>query len=138
MGFDSITNTYKILCVAWIRVPNSPITERWCYVSLMLVLGTSEWRRLPSSLPCLAHFKPSKGICAHGDMHWLVSSRREGIRGHAHILSFDFKKEEFCWIPNPYRLPDMNRGLHLIMLRGSMAVVDTTSEQSEDLGPSNC
>ncbi|KAL6182575.1 hypothetical protein ACLB2K_043994 [Fragaria x ananassa] len=127
MGFDSITNTYKILCVAWIRVPNSPITERWCYVSLMLVLGTSEWRHLPSSLPCLAHFKPSKGICAHGDMHWLVSSRREGIRGHAHILSFDFKKEEFCWIPNPYRLPDMNRGLHLIMLRGSMAVVDTTS-----------
>ncbi|KAL6226095.1 hypothetical protein ACLB2K_000060 [Fragaria x ananassa] len=94
MGFDSITNTYKIVRVTDIR-------KRYgarCWVVQVLVLGTSEWRQT-----------------------------REGIQGQVHILSFDFKKEEFFWIPNPYRLPDTCCQLHLINFRGSMAIVDTTS-----------
>ncbi|KAL6223708.1 hypothetical protein ACLB2K_002566 [Fragaria x ananassa] len=66
-------------------------------------------------------FRYSENVCAHGDMHWLLNYYiREGIQELVHILSFDFKKEEFFWIPNPYQL-------HLINFRGSMAIVDTTS-----------
>ncbi|KAL6221423.1 hypothetical protein ACLB2K_009174 [Fragaria x ananassa] len=120
MGFDSITNTYKILRVTDILIPKFSVAQ-------VLVLGTSEWRQVTSP-PAKALFR-FQNICAHGDTHWLLYPyTREGIQVQVHILSFDFKKEEFFWVPIPYRLPDTCCQLHLINFRGSMAiVVDTTS-----------
>ncbi|KAL6221539.1 hypothetical protein ACLB2K_004935 [Fragaria x ananassa] len=110
MGFDSITNTYKILRVTDIFIPKF-------HVSQVLVLGTSEWRQVTSP-PAKALFR-FENICAHGDMHWpLYPYTREGIQGQVHILSFDFKKEEFFWIPNPYILQNTRNQLHLINFRG--------------------
>ncbi|KAL6226109.1 hypothetical protein ACLB2K_000074 [Fragaria x ananassa] len=50
MGFDSITNTYKILHVTNILIYNPSGTESCC-VSQVLVLGTSEWRQVTSAPP---------------------------------------------------------------------------------------
>ncbi|XP_040369683.1 uncharacterized protein LOC121051415 [Rosa chinensis] len=47
--------------------------------------------------------------------------------GTTRILSFDFKKEEFFWTPNPYIFPYPTWKLHLINFRGSMAIVDASS-----------
>ncbi|XP_062010484.1 F-box protein At5g65850-like [Rosa rugosa] len=127
MGFDSITNTYKILRVTEILISKYPTTVEVCFVSQVLVLGTSEWRQIPSTPPVQGLLHCSQNICAYGDTHWFVNYTREGIQGKIHILSFDFKKEEFFWIPNPYILPDPTWQLHLINFRGSMAIVDASS-----------
>ncbi|KAL6221529.1 hypothetical protein ACLB2K_004925 [Fragaria x ananassa] len=68
MGFDSITNTYKIL-----RVTN--IRKRYggrCWVVQVLVLGRSEWRQVTSAPPPDITLRCYKNVCAHGDMHWLL------------------------------------------------------------------
>lgn len=128
MGFDSITNTYKILRVSEILIDSSCLdTSERCLVSQVLVLGTSLWRQVPSTPP-FRNLDCAKSVCAYGDMHWLVNGyTREGIQGEIHILSFDFKKEEFFWTPNPYMLPGSTFQLHLITFKGSMAIVDTSS-----------
>ncbi|CAL9007054.1 unnamed protein product, partial [Prunus brigantina] len=64
MGFDNITNTYKI-----VRVSCQKEDFKTHMATQVLVLGTSSWRELPSIPPsCLTH----KSTYAHGDMHWLV------------------------------------------------------------------
>ncbi|RXH90762.1 hypothetical protein DVH24_035526 [Malus domestica] len=64
MGFDNITNTYKIL-----RVCGKPFPKN--LVAQILVLGTSTWREISSVPPCegLSH----KNVSAYGDMHWRSS-----------------------------------------------------------------
>lgn len=123
MGFDSITSTYKI-----VRVSEIVKKKRYGYynrigmVAHILVLGTNLWREIPSvppsglNCPC---------VCAYGDMHWL--KRRVSIgAGKSHIISFDFKKEEFYWTPTPPKL-HKHSYLNFLTLRGSMAFVETCS-----------
>ncbi|CAL9008195.1 unnamed protein product [Prunus brigantina] len=133
MGFDIMTNTYKIVRVS--RYRNVVAAE-------VLVLGTSSWRELPSALPCYPSC--SVGACrhacevscypscnyvatsTHGEMHWLVSEDYESV----HILSFDFKNEEFYWTPHPLALkkkPNLSLFVHLLNFRGSLALVDVSS-----------
>ncbi|KAM5560805.1 F-box protein [Rosa sericea] len=132
MGFDNMTNTHKIVRVS--RVSNGSGKES-CLVAQVLVLGTSSWREIPSVPPGNLDYDLSfvKNVCAHGDMHWLITGNfiREGSEGTCHIISFDFKKEEFYWTPHPM-LQSSNKhldffDLHLLTLRGSMALVYTSS-----------
>ncbi|CAL9007709.1 unnamed protein product [Prunus brigantina] len=125
MGFDNMTNTYKI-----VRVSCHEKDIKTQMAAEIFILGTSSWRKLPSVPPC--HLT-QKSACAHGDMHWLV-------RGDDHdsssvrILSFDFKKEEFYWIPHPatsQKMQDMFDFVNLLNFRGSLTLVDASS--SEDM-----
>nr|XP_011468433.1 PREDICTED: F-box protein At1g47340-like [Fragaria vesca subsp. vesca] len=125
MGFDSITNTIKILNFAY----NSTTDKMRAQV---LVLGKNSWREIPSSPPCyLSGSFPPKNACAYGDMHWLVNMP-SSIRGKSacSIMSFDFKREEFCLThpilqsSNEHSRSSFN--LHLLTLRGSLALVDTS------------
>ncbi|KAL6290685.1 hypothetical protein ACE6H2_008195 [Prunus campanulata] len=63
MGFDNITNTYKI-----VRVSCHEKDIKIQVAAEVFILGTSSWRELPSVPPC--HLT-RKSACAHGDMHWL-------------------------------------------------------------------
>ncbi|KAK9950543.1 hypothetical protein M0R45_006029 [Rubus argutus] len=121
MGFDDITNTYKIVCVSEIcNITSTEITCRRVVVKL-LVLGTSSWREMPiPSVLSRGTLYRTKSVCAHGDMHWLFDEE-----GDIHIVSFDFKKEEFYLTPIP--ATSQMPYLHLITLRESIAIVDTLS-----------
>ncbi|CAB4269125.1 unnamed protein product [Prunus armeniaca] len=122
MGFDNITNSFKI-----VRVSSN---KKDYMVSEILVLGTSSWRALPTVPPC---FPTSKSAYAHGDIHWLVYGDGELF---VRILSFDFKKEEFYWMPHPAPLgkkPDLWNFLHLINLRGSLALVNVSSPENKHM-----
>lgn len=94
MGFDNITNTYKIL-----RVCGKPFPKNM--VAQILVLGTSTWQEISSVPPCegLSH----KNVSACGDMHWVINwgTRITAMGETSNIISFDFKKEEFYCIPHP-------------------------------------
>nr|XP_011463306.1 PREDICTED: putative F-box protein At1g30920 [Fragaria vesca subsp. vesca] len=131
MGFDNTTNTYKIVCV-------SGSLENHHATTHIYVLGTesSSWREIWSVAP-----RPlsGKNVCAYGDMHWLVeeAGSHVNVAGGSHIISFDFKKEEFCWTPHP-TLKRLRPGfgnsrlledLHLLNMKGSMAMVDTNSSK---------
>ncbi|CAL9005921.1 unnamed protein product [Prunus brigantina] len=122
MGFDNITNSFKIVRVS---------TNRKDYMAAeVLVLGTSSWRELPTVPPC---FPTCKSAYAHGDMHWLV----HGDGGSSVcILSFDFQKEEFYLTPPPASLvkkPDLWKFLHLLNFRGSLALVNVYSPEDGDI-----
>ncbi|KAK9920170.1 hypothetical protein M0R45_028729 [Rubus argutus] len=135
MGFDSITNTLKILRVTKVNAAD-------CMVAQVLVLGKSSWRQIPSTPPCYLSgirslFSP-KNACAYGVMHWLRAAHvmGKGDEVISPIISFDFKKEEFCWTPHPSpRLQSSKEysglyvHLHLLTLRGSLALVDTSLSQ---------
>ncbi|KAL6143552.1 hypothetical protein ACLB2K_054247 [Fragaria x ananassa] len=110
MGFDSVTNTHKIVHFFSHGHPDS-----MGMVARVHVLGTSSWRRIPSVPPC--SFNALENAYAYGSMHWLE-------RGNPRIISFDFVEEKFRWT-NPPRLT-IRRGseLFLISLRGSLAHVD--------------
>lgn len=124
MGFDSTANTHKILHVTWNR-----------QVAEVLVLGTRSWREI-SSVPPLG-LSNKRHVCAYGDMHWLIDGSigsnykmklYEHYEGTSHILSFDFKKEEFYQIPHPtlHSSAKHPHYFHLLTLRGSMAILDAS------------
>lgn len=123
MGFDNITSTYKI-----VRVSEIVKKKRYGYYSTIgmvahiLVLGTNSWREIPSVPP--SNLNCACNVCAYGDMHWL--KRKVRGAGKSHIISFDFKKEEFYWTPTPPKL-HKHSYLHLLTLGGSMAFVETCS-----------
>ncbi|CAB4270932.1 unnamed protein product [Prunus armeniaca] len=126
MGFDNMTNTYKI-----VRVSRHLKEDHQTMVAAeVLVLGTSSWQELPSAPPCY----PSCAVATstHGAVHWLVS--RDHTSSSVHILSFDFKNEEFYWTPHPLALkkkPNLLDSVHLLNFRGSLALVDVSSSNIE-------
>ncbi|XP_004304730.1 PREDICTED: F-box protein CPR30-like [Fragaria vesca subsp. vesca] len=121
MGFDDITNTYKIVRVSRIWHKEDYL-ETLGMLAHILVLGTNSWREIPSVPPCMGLIY-TYNLCAYGDMHWLMLRGRDG---GVRILSFDFKREEFHWTPAPtLRSSNKNSILHMLSLRGSMAIVET-------------
>ncbi|KAM5577853.1 F-box/kelch-repeat protein [Rosa sericea] len=127
MGFDSITNTLKILAVAEFGQFGKPI----CRAAQVLVLGTGSWRDVTPP-PCRLSGNSSKSASANGDMHWLIYGNfsEKEIYGSCHIISFDFKKEKFYWTPHPAAQSSNNFWhLYLLTFRGSLAIVDTSSSQ---------
>nr|WRO64606.1 MYB transcription factor protein [Rosa persica] len=122
MGFDDITNTYKIARVSG--------NERCCLLAQVYILGTSSWKRISLVPPCNLS---TKKISAYGDLHWLINRTTTG--GQICIVSFDFKKEEFYLTPHPaLRKPEYSfLSLHFVNLRGSMAIVDTSSHTHIDI-----
>lgn len=108
MGFDNITNTYKIVHISMIlsKEPYSTLGM----LAHVLVLGTSSWREISSVPPCLLN--RAYNICAYGDMHWLVKA---GGAIKSHIISFDFKNEEFCWTPTPPHIAKLEQGLQIAL-----------------------
>nr|XP_011463367.1 PREDICTED: F-box/kelch-repeat protein At3g06240-like [Fragaria vesca subsp. vesca] len=133
MGFDSLTNAHKIVRVS--RVTND--TENRL-VTQVLVLGENSWREIPSVPPDdLNSNIYTKNACANGDMHWLIWLIREK-KGNSeetyHIISFDFKREEFYWTPHPLLESSNVRvewtKLQLLTLRGSLALVCASSSEA--------
>ncbi|KAM5558982.1 hypothetical protein ABKV19_020570 [Rosa sericea] len=122
MGFDDITNTYKI-----VRVSGN---AHCCLVAQVYVLGTSSWKQISSVPPCNLS---TEKISAYGDLHWLINL--SSIGGQICIVSFDFKKEEFYLMPHPaLRKPEYSiLYLHFVNFRGSMAIVDTSSRTHIDI-----
>lgn len=127
IGFDSATNSYKIVRLG--REPRNNLEIE------VYTLGTHSWRHAsPSSirrsnnklqLQCLSEF----GLSAYGDMHW--KNWEFGSDHEARIISFDFKNEQLNETP----LPDFEcqgkhyRRFRLINLRGFLAVVSFQSDR---------
>ncbi|CAB4270961.1 unnamed protein product [Prunus armeniaca] len=129
MGFDTMTNTYKI-----VRVSRYLKKDYQTYVvtAEVLVLGTSSWRELPLAPPCY----PSRDVASstYEAVHWLVSEYDNNHGSSRLILSFDFKNEEFYLTPHPFALNenlDFFSFVHLLTFRGSLALVDVSSSNIE-------
>ncbi|XP_008242334.1 PREDICTED: F-box protein CPR30-like [Prunus mume] len=119
MGFDSITSTHKIVCIA--QSASFGFVSAYVYT---LGSRSSSWREIHSVPQC--EFT-RKNVSAYGDMHWLIESDVDGGSSN-HIISFDFKKEEFVWIPYPNSSQGFNHGLyamHLLNLRGRLAILSS-------------
>ncbi|KAB1228014.1 hypothetical protein CJ030_MR1G006787 [Morella rubra] len=113
LGFDSSTNTYKI-----VRVFESP-SHNLC--AEVYTLGRSSWRAISSSPPCPLFGRPT---FACGALHWLASPRVTQVDElEGKIVSFDISKEKFGLIS-----PPKFRSCHLLDLRGDLAVVDRSSD----------
>lgn len=118
MGFDSKTNTHKIVCVS------SDIEG--CKETQVLVLGTDSWKKILSQPPC--HIS-KKHICAYGDMHWLIDLLLQARDDRLRIVSFDFKKEEFYWTPHPTSVSMVDVPyMQLLNFRGSIAIACVSME----------
>ncbi|CAL9027418.1 unnamed protein product, partial [Prunus brigantina] len=91
MGFDSITNTHKIVCIA----QSAPFG----YAAYVHTLGTrsSTWRQIHSIPQC--EFS-SKNASAYGYMHWWTYYAAD-LENPKHIISFNFTKDEFFWTSCP-------------------------------------
>ncbi|KAL6179765.1 hypothetical protein ACLB2K_046436 [Fragaria x ananassa] len=124
MGFDDKTNTYKIVCVSCHDRGKSKTAH-------VLVLGTNRWRQISSLPPCeLSRISDEPPVCANGAVHWLIMGQ---VRGDRRIVSFDFRREEFCWTPIPPTLQSSNKhhghyvewNICLFSLRGCLAIAVT-------------
>ncbi|KAL6132584.1 hypothetical protein ACLB2K_064824 [Fragaria x ananassa] len=73
MGFDDITNTYKIVRVSRIWHKEDYLETLGMFAHI-LVLGTNSWREIPSVPPCRG-LTYAYNLCAYGDMHWLMLRR---------------------------------------------------------------
>ncbi|KAL6189509.1 hypothetical protein ACLB2K_040897 [Fragaria x ananassa] len=120
MGFDDKTNTYKIVCVT---SDGDGFHRSKAMTAHVLVLGSNSWRKI-SSLPPgqLNWIDDELMICSNGAVHWLTCDRR--------IVSFDFKREEFCLTPTPPTLQSsktnhLDSNMSLFTLRGCLAIVET-------------
>nr|XP_008388904.2 putative F-box protein At3g21120 [Malus domestica] len=120
MGFDHLTSTHKIIRV-YVNTQNNMEAQ-------VIVLGTSSWRKIRSVPPYLLSTS-TRLLSANGDMHWLIHLVDEfSNKTESHIISFDFKKEEFYCTPHPIQ---STRNMHLFILRGCMAFMAITGTEVE-------
>ncbi|PWA51067.1 beta-amyrin synthase [Artemisia annua] len=101
LGFDSSTNTFKMVCVLLkgLCPSTDPKSVRKCLCTMMHVFGTKSWREIPQvpSYPI-----EGKAVFSNGCLLWLVSEfDRQSQDDRSHVISFDLKKEEFGLINPP-------------------------------------
>ncbi|RXH85909.1 hypothetical protein DVH24_016962 [Malus domestica] len=132
MGFDNISCTYKIVCVSTWSIRED--LEAHVY-TLGASATTSSWRQIHSVPPRVLSYK---NVSAYGDMHWFIYPSQSQKRSHSNhaescIISFDFKKEEFVWTshPNLHGFVSLLFDMHLLNLRGSLAIVDFSDHGSD-------
>lgn len=129
MGFDNLSCTYKIVCVSTWSIRAD--LEAHVY-TLGASATTSSWRQIHSVPPRVLS---NKNVSAYGDMHWFIvpdqPQRSWSNDADSYIISFDFKKEEFVWTPHPNLPGFVNhfRAMHLLNLRGSLAIVDFSDHE---------
>nr|POE69313.1 f-box protein [Quercus suber] len=111
LGFDSSTNTYKVVRV-FSRGGSFNMGAD------VYTLGTSSWRPISKGPLCRLAGRP---IFACGALHWFVHHYvdRDALKGK-YIVSFDVGKEEFGWISPP----KFYSSSHLLDLGGNLAMVD--------------
>nr|XP_023911774.1 F-box protein At3g07870-like [Quercus suber] len=111
LGFDSSTNTYKVVRV-FSRGGSFNMGAE------VYTLGTSSWRPISKGPLCLLAGRP---IFACGALHWFVYAHvdRDALKGK-YIVSFDVGKEEFGSISPPKYYSSS----HLLDLGGNLAMVD--------------
>ncbi|XP_004301944.1 PREDICTED: F-box/kelch-repeat protein At3g06240-like [Fragaria vesca subsp. vesca] len=123
MGFDDKTNTYKIVCVTHETDADHQLKSMTTHV---LVLGTNLWRQISSPPPCELNWIHRAPVCANGAVHWWTGSTFWDDR---RIVSFDLRREEFCWTPTPHHYLDSD--ISLFSLRGCLAMVETKRSRSQ-------
>ncbi|GJZ80365.1 F-box domain containing protein [Tanacetum coccineum] len=101
LGFDSSTNTFKMVCVLLKQCPSTtdPESVRKSLCTMMHVFGTNSWREIPRvpSYPI-----EGKAVFFNGCLHWLVSAfDRQSQDDRSHVISFDVIEEEFGLINPP-------------------------------------
>ncbi|CAN6568525.1 unnamed protein product [Malus baccata var. baccata] len=129
MGLDRITNNFEIVRISQHTNEKPPWNKmvKMVSVAAVLVLGTNSWREINSVLPPCLRF--SNETSAYGDTHWLVLRPNKystiGVESDVpSILSFNFKKEEFCWTPHPTLEKRVG---------GSLALVDCSSDSHMEI-----
>ncbi|KAL6179764.1 hypothetical protein ACLB2K_046435 [Fragaria x ananassa] len=129
MGFDDKTNTYKIVCVSSHDETKSMTTH-------VLVLGTNSWRQTSSLPPCEFSCINDQPVCANGAVHWLATIRVRATRRDrsrivdCRVVSFDFRREEFCWTPTPPAFVPLESNIRLFSLSGCLAIAVTKLPRS--------
>ncbi|KAJ4702407.1 F-box protein [Melia azedarach] len=117
-GFDSTTNTYKIVCM--MKNLFLPETTLGVYT-----LSTHSWRILsspPTSSGCLE--LTGEKVSAYGDMHWMA---RCCTTKSMMIGSFDFRKEKF----KKTAAPNFGCHYHMINLKESLAVIKFSANNEQ-------
>ena len=115
LGFDCLTNKYKIVSVFFRE--GGYENPDYNLGAEVYTLGTSSWRTISKGPPFPLIGKP---IFACGALHWLVNSH-DALKDK--IVSFDVGKEEFGLIS----LPKIWVG-HLFDLGANLAMVDLSSD----------
>ncbi|GJR30217.1 F-box domain containing protein [Tanacetum coccineum] len=115
-GFDSSTNTFKMVCV-YLNT-NYP----YDHCTMVHVFGTNSWHEIPQ-VPSYRIY--GKAIFAHGCLHWLASYNDED--GAKQVIWFDVKNEEFGLIKAPKTISKLSKrifnhcvGDHLVNLDGQV------------------
>ncbi|KAD7478172.1 hypothetical protein E3N88_01308 [Mikania micrantha] len=94
LGFDASTNTFKMVCVLSSVDQAHPDTRRMTQCTMVHVLGTNSWRKMPPKLPPLSI--TGDGVFADGCLYWLNKGAV-----HPLVTCFDVKEEEFRLITRP-------------------------------------
>ncbi|TQD86708.1 hypothetical protein C1H46_027731 [Malus baccata] len=122
MGLDNVTNRLKIVRVSGNKDYSSQL------VAQVHVLGTNSWREVDSVPPCNLSVKK---LYAYGDMHWLVCKEEFHQRIPPPKYFGDRYKYFDCGDRPPAELEGACKNylfqLHLVNLRGYMALVDASS-----------
>ncbi|GKB11754.1 F-box domain containing protein [Tanacetum coccineum] len=123
LGFDSSTNTFKIVCVLYHNPTTFSCGARRAHCTMVHVFGTNSWQKIPQ-VP--SYRISGKAIFAHGCLHWLVSYNY-GEDGERQVIWFDVKNEEFELIKPPKtiskpskRQPNHPINDHLVNLDGQV------------------
>ncbi|KAL6184865.1 hypothetical protein ACLB2K_046265 [Fragaria x ananassa] len=122
MGFDDKTNTFKIVCFTHERDAHNLHKSMTAHV---LVLGTNSWRQVSSPPPNELSWIDQEPVCVNGAVHWWTGLLSDDRR----IVSFDLRREEFCWTPTPHRY--LYSHISLFSLRGSLAIVERSFSRME-------
>ncbi|GKB11752.1 F-box domain containing protein [Tanacetum coccineum] len=113
LGFDSVTNTFKMVCVYH---KNGRVGRpRSAHCTMVHVFGTNSWHKIPQ-VPAYSIF--GKAVFAHGCLHWLATYHSED--GARQVIWFDVKNEEFGLIRPPKRNNIYHLNGHLVNLDGQV------------------
>ncbi|PWA76164.1 F-box domain-containing protein [Artemisia annua] len=94
LGFDSSTNTFKMVCV---YNPHTYWKRDQCI--MVHVFGTNSWREIPKVPPNYHMY--GEAIFAHGCLHWFSYDDHKEEDGARQVIWFDVKNEEFGSIKPP-------------------------------------
>ncbi|KFK35015.1 hypothetical protein AALP_AA5G223000 [Arabis alpina] len=87
-GYDSVDKQFKVLCIYFEKIPNTPNT---CYEHQVSTLedGVCLWR----TIQCKPHYPESSGLCIDGVLYYTARHMRVSM-----IVCFDVRFEKFNFI----------------------------------------
>ncbi|XP_021719895.1 F-box protein CPR30-like [Chenopodium quinoa] len=113
-GYDCITNDYKVLRCARLRMPNAGIPE---WETLLYSFRSNSWVIIQKPPWSWETVRLSPGIVANNSLHWMDHERKK-------IKCFDLFSQRYYEIPLHEKISPGNSS-NLCVLRGQLCIVTT-------------